>query len=148
MLPAFYAPMQPYPSQTSQPLFQESNYGVPPASTTSITTTAFKKNYDPPGSDLATSVTETRANLEHPPGYVQDPHASEMTPEQRRAAEQLENPSDLSPSISYNDRARAIADAGFGQEESVWEMAKKGLKKTGVEASKLRGKIWDNLGGE
>lgn len=144
--PAQPAHSQPYPSQMSQPPLGQAPYGVPPGSTTSTTTAASYPNYCPPTTLPTSDAPAGGASLEHPPGYVQNPYASDMTPTHRLAVEQRQNESDTLPSLGYNDHARKSSNAGLGEEESVWEMAKKGLKKTGEEASKLHGRIWDSLG--
>lgn len=156
MPPEYYAPpqpsfaqpahSQPYPSQMSQPPPGHPAYGVPPGSTTSATTIPSYTHHAPSTSLPISGELPGRTSLEHPPGYVQNPYASDMTPAQRLAAEQRENESEsISPSLGYNDGARRSSNADFGEEDSVWQMAKKGLKKTGEEASKLHGRIWDSL---
>ncbi|KAK4697582.1 hypothetical protein P7C71_g512, partial [Lecanoromycetidae sp. Uapishka_2] len=156
MPPEYYAPVQstpaqpaqpqPYPHQMSETLLGQASYGVPSSSTTSTTTAPSHPNHAAPTTLPPSAVSVGRASLEHPPGYVQNPFASDMTPDQRLAAEQRENESDTLPSLGYVDQPRKTSNAGFGEDESVWELAKKGLKKTGEEASKLHGRIWDSLG--
>lgn len=157
MPPEFYASAQathaqppqpqPYPSQMSQALHGQIFNGVPPGSTTSTTTTPSYPSYAPPTTLSSSDAPAGRSSLEHPPGYIQNPYASDMTSTQRLVAEQKKHETDsLSPSLGYNDAARNASNAGFGDDQSVWEMAKNGLKKTGEEASKLHSKIWDSLG--
>jgi len=144
--PAQPAQTQPYPSQMSQPPLGQIPYGVPPGSITSTTTGPSFPRFAPPSTLPTSDASAERASLDHPPGYVQNPYASDMTPSQRLAAEQRRNETDTLPSLGHNDGAKSTNNAGFGEEDSVWEMAKKGLKKTGGEASKLHGRIWDSLG--
>ena len=87
-----------------------------------------------------------RASLEHPPGYVQNPFASDMTPDQRFAAQQNnENRSETLPSLGYIDNAKGPR-AGLEDDESVWGTAKKWVKEKAEQASKLEEKVWDKIG--
>ncbi|MCJ1274416.1 hypothetical protein MMC21_002212 [Puttea exsequens] len=133
--PLHPAQPQQYPYQMSQPPLTPNPKGIPSGSTTSTTST--------PSYTTQTSLeAPARASLEHPPGYVQNPYASDMTPTQRLAQEQQENDS---TSLGYNDYGITSKAAG-GEEGGLWDMASKGLRKAGEEASKLHGKIWNSLG--
>ena len=82
-----------------------------------------------------------RASLEHPPGYMQNPFASDMTPDQRLAAEQQqENQSNTLPSLGYIDDSKGPR-LGSEDDETVWGTAKKWAKETGEQA----GKLWDSF---
>lgn len=155
--PEHYAPVhstavqpQAYPSQMSQPRVDRPPRGVPPGSTTSTssTTPSFDPSVQPSNVSPPTD-TPVRASLEHPPGYVQNPFASDMTPDQRFAAEQRqENRSDALPSLGYVDNAKGRRATGLEDEETVWGTAVKWAKETGERASKLGEQVWDKLGGE
>ena len=87
-----------------------------------------------------------RASLEHPPGYAQNPFASDMTPDQRFAAEQQqENGSDTVRSLGYVDNAKGPR-AGFEDDETVWGTARKWAKETGEKAGKLGEEVWGKFG--
>ena len=91
---------------------------------------------------------EVRASLEHPPGYVQNPFASDMTPDQRYAAEQQqESRPDSLPSLGYIDHPKGPRP-GLEDEGTVWGATKKWVKETGGKASKLGEEVWDKLGPE
>lgn len=146
--PEHYAPVhstsvppQPYPSQLSQPRVDAPLKGVPAGSTTSAST---RPSFNPSVRPSNSTDTPVRASLEHPPGYVQNPFASDMTPDQRFAAEQEhENRSDTSPPLGYTDNAQGRKPS-LEDDETVWGTAVKWAKETGEQASK----VWDKLGGE
>ena len=148
--PEHYAPFhstsqpQPYPSQMSQPQVDRPFNGVPPGSTTSTSMTpSFNPSAQP--SDVSSPTDKpVRASLEHPPGYVQNPFASDMTPDQRLAAkQQQENQSNTLPSLGYTDDSKGPR-LGLEDDETVWGTAKKWAKETGEQA----GKLWDKFGPE
>ena len=86
------------------------------------------------------------ASLEHPPGYVQNPFASDMTPDQRFAVEQeQENRSETLPSLGYTDSKKG-SRSGLEEDDTVWGAAKKWAKETGEQASKLGEEVWDKFG--
>ena len=147
--PEHYAPIhytpaqpQPYPSQMSQPTVDSPIKGVPTGSTTS---TSMQPSFDPstqPRNDASSTDMPIRASLEHPPGYVQDPFASDMTPDQRFAAEQQQgNRSDTLPSLGYTDNPRGTKP---GLEDDIWGTAKKWMKESGKQAKEA----WDKYGPE
>ena len=152
MPPEHYAPVhstptqpQPYPPQmVPSPLIAVTS-GMAPGSTTSTTT---QNSFDPsaPATSLPSSAEPpARVSLEHPPGYVQNPYASDMTPAQQRAAAQEENWTETVRSLGYNDNAKAGRNAELGEDESVWDMATKWAKKTGEQASELHGQVWEKI---
>ena len=88
-----------------------------------------------------------RASLEHPPGYVQNPFASDMTPDQRFATQQQEeNRSDTPPSLGYVDDSKARP--GLEDDQTVWGTAKKWMKEKGEQANKLGEEAWNKFGAE
>lgn len=79
---------------------------------------------------------------------MQNPFASELTPDQRFATEQQqENRSDTLPSLGYIDDPKGPR-LGLEDDETVWGTAKKWAKETGEQASKLGEKVWDKFGPE
>lgn len=151
MPPEYYAPVhptptkpQPYPPQMAQPPLGSYPNGIPPGSTTSTTEPSFPLSALPIKLPEASAGSPTRASLEHPPGYVQNPYAADMTPAQRLSAPQQENESETSPSLGFTDNAKGV-HAGFGEEESVWSMATKWAKKKGEQASELHGQVWEKI---
>ena len=151
MPPEYYAPvhptptkLQPYPPQMAQPPLGSYPNGIPPGSTTSTTEPSFPLSAAPINLPAASAGSPTRASLEHPPGYAQNPYASDMTPAQRLAAAQQENDSETSPSLGFVDNAKGD-HAGFGEEDSVWSMATKWAKKKGEQASELHGQVWEKI---
>jgi hypothetical protein len=65
-----------------------------------------------------------RRSLEHPPGYSQNPYASDMSAGQRIALEQ-----------------------GLGGEEGMWDMTKKWARTAVEMASEAESAIWRRIGG-
>ena len=142
---------QTYPQQMGIPSPGPA-YGIPPASTTSMTQTpSFPTPASLPSDPQpATSTTRPRANtLEHPPGYVQNPQAQEMTPDARFATEHqasMNQSSEKSPVLpGYNDRASG-GNAGFGEEEGLWGMAKKLVSQAGEKVQEFEGEVWRKFG--
>ena len=153
--PGYYTPVharpthvtsqaQPYPQQMSIPPPEPSYPGQPPASITStnpIPSLPRPSNLYSPAETLPQpSSTHTvpsanegtgRRSLEHPPGYIQNSHAMEMTSEQRRAMQQGSQPRSIGFGESSND------NAGYGQEESVWDVAKRFAKEVGDQVTKI-----------
>ena len=163
--PERYAPVhsipaqaQPYPSQVSQSPVDHPLRAIPPGSTTSTSTEpsfipSARPGDIPSSTDTPARVSNVpssadmsaRVSLEHPPGYVQNPFASDMTPEQRFAAQQQqENQSDTLPSLGYNDTSKG-ARPGLEDDQTVWGTAKKWAKETGEQASKLGEEVWNKF---
>lgn len=129
---------QPYPQQMTLPSPSVSQ-GQPPASTTSTASTpSFASTASLPAQQhsLPTPTTASptsgsgkdEGSREHPPGYVQNPFASDMTPSQRFATEQASQPGD-SQLLGYNERR--TSNAGFEDNEGFWGIAKKWAKEAG-----------------
>ena len=146
--PARFTPAQPlpYPSQMSQPTVDHPLKGVPPGSTT---LTGMGPAFNPAthrNSIASSPDMPVRATLEHPLGYVQNPFASDMTPDQRFTAEQQdENRSGTLPSLGYTDDPKGSRPRSE-KDKSVWGTAKKWAKETSEQASKLGGEVWDKFG--
>ena len=146
----YYAPVHPtpttvppYPPQMAQSPLGSYPSGVPPGSTTFFAEPLFPHPAAPITLPAASAGSPARASLEHPPGYIQNPYASDMTPAQRLAAAQQENDSNTSPSLGFTDNAKS--NAGFVEEESAWSMASKWAKKKGEQASELHGQVWEKI---
>ena len=151
MPPGYYAPvhstatkLQPYPPQMAQPPLGSYPNGIPPRSTISTTEPSFPLSAPPINLPAASAGSPSRASLEHPPGYVQNPYASDMTPAQRLAASRRENESETSPSLGITNNANGN-HAGSGEEESVWSMTTKWARKKGEQASELHGQVWEKI---
>ena len=151
--PEHYAPVhsaqaqpQPYPPQMSQSVMDHPLRALPPGSTTSTSTEpSFNPSAQPSSISSSTDV-GPRASLEHPPGYVQNPFASDMTPDQRFAAEHEQgNRSENLPSLGYIDDPKGPRP-GLEDDQTVWGTAKKWVKEMGDKASKLEKEAWDKYG--
>ena len=138
---------QPYPYQMSQAKVDHPLKGVPPGSTTSASMRPFDTSAERTNFSSSTE-TAVRASLEHPPGYVQNPFASDMTPDQRFAAErQQEKRSDTLSSLGYIDDPK-VSMPGLVEDETAWGTAKKWMKETGDRVSKFGEEVWHKLGAE
>lgn len=135
-LPTNSARPIPYPEQMMLTT-PEASKGQPQSSTTSTNfspsippSTALKSPPKAGPTFLNPSHTfNGGSNLEHPPGYVQNPHASEMTPDQRFATEQADR-SGNSQAFGHN-KSMATNNASFEDDDSVWGIAKKWAKGAG-----------------
>lgn len=162
--PEYYAPQhsppktsmqqRQYPPQMMLSMTEPSN-GQPPSSTTSTATytpaftpstslpTTGRLKPTPtsplPGNNYDSGQLEAAAgvSLDHPPGYVQNPYASNDTlPDHRFATEQTTNSPRRGQPLGlggYNDNPShnintTSSSSGFEDEESVWGMAKKWAK--------------------
>ena len=99
---------------------------------------------------MPTSSTEmpgrAAASLEHPPGYVQNPFASDMRADQRFAAQQeQENGSDGVTSLGYTDNSSKGSPLGLEDDQTVWGTAKKWAKETGEQASRFGEDVWNKF---
>lgn len=144
--PEYYTPGQATPTKTTQPQPYPpqmtlpsplASHGQPPASTTSTgyspsfastaSVPSLQHSRPTPTSSFPPSGSGTdEQSLEHPPGYIQNPYASDMTPSQRFATEQASQ-SGGSPALGYNEKKRT-SNAGFEDDEGLWGMAKKWAK--------------------
>ena len=137
---------QAYPPQIGLPPSGPAYNGIPPTSTTSTTQTASFPLPTSLPSQPSSAAARSRANtLEHPPGYIQNPQAQEMTPNTRFATEQASasHGSERSPVLpGYSDRG----NAGVGQDEGIWDMAKKLVSQAGEKVQELEGEVWRKFG--
>ena len=110
-------------------------------------------------------------NLEHPPGYVQNPYAADLTPEQRFATQHGAS----SPSLGYNDNNVAgiggmkspsgmfqglggmvsprpaggiLNGDGKTDDGSYWGMVSGWAKGAGKKLSEVEGEVWRRINGE
>ena len=147
---------QPYPPQASQPPIDDAPRALPPGSTTSTSTgPSYDPLAPPPPSSSRTPTSPAdmpgraaATSLEHPPGYQQNPFASEMRADQRFAAQQeQENGSDGVTSLGYTDNSRrgAARPPGLEDDQTVWGTAKKWAKETGGQASRFGEDVWNKF---
>lgn len=109
-------------------------------------------------------------SLEHPPGYVQNPYAADMTPEQRFASQRGAG----SPSLGYNDNNAVLGGVkspsgvfqGFGgmasprpgggilngdgknEDGSVWGVVSGWAKGAGKKLGEVEGEVWRRINGD
>ncbi|KAL9036526.1 MAG: hypothetical protein Q9214_006095 [Letrouitia sp. 1 TL-2023] len=154
--PASVTQSQPYTSRMSAPPPRTAHGGQPPSSITPTKTDHFprqsaeeislQKRQVAPSHDLVHSTNQatSKGSLEHPPGYMQNPNASDMTPAQRFATENSNQASENSPILGYAARQQS-SNAGFGEEDGVWDLAKKLVKSAGDTLAEGEKKAWDYI---
>ncbi|KAG9244867.1 hypothetical protein BJ878DRAFT_48254 [Calycina marina] len=123
---------QEYPPQMSySPSI--ASYGVPPHSSTSTSTnTAFSPSY--PVHLPSAEQGGVGKSLDHPPGYVQNAYASEMSSDQRRAQEAAQNSS--------------AGDTVGEATEGIWNTAKAWANTAGAKISEAETEVWRRIGKE
>lgn len=119
---------------------------------TSATSTATDRTFADiaPQTNLFAQGTSTaEASRDHPPGYVQNPYASDMTPDQRFMIEQREtqNGSGIKPSLDYNDNASKKGSV-LHEDDNMWNSAVEWGKEKGKQLGDLHEKVWDSIGGK
>ncbi|ERS97224.1 hypothetical protein HMPREF1624_06555 [Sporothrix schenckii ATCC 58251] len=89
-------------------------------------------------------------NLNHPPGYVQDPYAAEMTGSQRATAAQVGTSgggngglSSYHSNSAFNSSNRSTFDDGNG--EGLWDAAKKFAVSAGERLSAAETEVWRRI---
>lgn len=135
--PAYYTATQAVPAQAAQPqTYPTQRSSVSPCSSIGCQlheSTISYSNGIHPASDhsRAQSITEDirRGSYEHPPGYIQNPYASEMTPEQRFATEQEDQVEQGLPMPSCT-HSRKPSTASIIIEESVGNLLKRARRNT------------------
>lgn len=143
-------------SQRSQSSPKSEPNGLPPQPLTlnTCSSPAYTTSASPAGLPQSTE-TSARASLEHPPGYYQNPYASDLTPDQRFATElqEKEDRSDDLPSLGYTDNARRRANSIADDDESVLDAMKKwgteGMKwgwEGGKYLGELHEQVWESIG--
>ena len=163
--PSYYAPSpsaapilpQPCPPHMSQPTLQAHSVerGVPPHSTTSTSSAPSYQSMRLPTTVPAPddAPVATRSALEHPPGYVQNQFATDMTAEQRFANLQQERGDGSStqpePVLGYvPSRSRSGSNTSAVTGGDIWDGAKKYLGQVGEKVSEVEGKTWDWINGK
>lgn len=148
---------QPYPPQMSYPpLSASSNSGIPLHSATSTSTNhSYQSHARPTTLPLSNDGAATRSSLEHPPGYVQNQYATEMTFEQRSATLRQEQGTGSSsasaePVLGYvpPNRSRSGSSAAAVTGGDIWEGAKKYLGQVGEKVGQVEGKTWEWINGK
>lgn len=94
-------------------------------------------------------VSDRRISSEHPPGYVQNQYAQEMSPAQRASLD-MEERSARSGSLPGGLGLGGGAGAGggeFGGEGGVWETAKGWLSKAGAALAEGEKEVWRRIDG-
>ena len=155
--PAFYAPP---PSPRGQAPQMSYNPSTPPVQRTPRGSVVSSS---PPSPAIAlpqhhrTTSMSNEPSLEHPPGYIQNPYASDMTPEQRYALLQEERGQQtrMSMELGYTpSRSRAGSSASPILDEAgeAWGSAKKWASHTGGKLAgqlgELHGKFWESVEGK
>ena len=72
-----------------------------------------------------------------------------MTPDARFATEQqasANHSSEKSPTLPGYNEPKVGGNAGFGQDEGLWDMAKKFVSQAGEKVSELEGEVWKRFG--
>ena len=125
--------------------------GALPSSTTPTGSNVSFPSSAPSNSFLVSTNISSQASLEHPPGYVQNPYASDMKPEQRLALQQGRN--SASESLGYTENRSRAGSTSAKLEEAgeAWEGAKKWVMQKGGEVGdkveELHGRVWESFGG-
>ncbi|CAK7238194.1 hypothetical protein SEUCBS140593_010420 [Sporothrix eucalyptigena] len=147
----FNAPAAPpttaMPTQMGMPPLSRSPYPASARGTSTATQPGYPGIPQPTGLAQGLAMGEQQqTSLDHPPGYVQNAYAAEMTSSQREAA-QLAN-SGLS---SYHiDRNSAIDSRSYSsgatfdddESESIWNAAKKLASNAGERLSAAETEVW------
>ena len=131
---------------------------------------APQESYKEP-TQTPTTAGASRQSLEHPPGYVQNPYAADMTPEQRFTTQHGVN----SLTLGYNDNSTGIGGSktptgafsgmsgtvgpsasgsgildgnGNDNDRNVLTVAGGWLKVAGKKMSEVEGEVWRRINGE
>ncbi|MCJ1254782.1 hypothetical protein MMC24_002598 [Lignoscripta atroalba] len=155
---------QPYPPQTTfPPLSNPNTQGAqPPAS---LTYTTFNASHIKP-TTLPFPAPSTAANtgvpgnithhgsLQHPPGYVQNPYAADIPPQQFNTQQSGNHPFASGyngNNVSSERRGSGILGVGGGgndEDESVWSTVGKWAKGVGEKVGEMEGEVWKRINGE
>ncbi|KAL9611201.1 MAG: hypothetical protein Q9167_004149 [Letrouitia subvulpina] len=153
--PASATQSQSYTPRMSAPLPRTTHNSQPPTSITPTKPdhflyqpadkTTLQQRQVAPSYDSVQSTNQAtgKGSLEHPPGYVQNPNASDMTSAQRFATENSNQSSENSPFLGYADR-QGGSNGGF-EEDGVWDFAKKLVKSAGDTLAEGEKKAWDYI---
>ncbi|QSZ30642.1 hypothetical protein DSL72_000200 [Monilinia vaccinii-corymbosi] len=93
-----------------------------------------------------------RRSLEHPPGYVQNAYAAELSSDQRRALDANEVEGGRNTSVSGVFSGGMMGGVGgstsVGGEEGIWESAKRWVGSAGNKLSEGEKEVWRRINGE
>ena len=132
--PTTRAMPQPYPPQMAIPPPTAAIGGQPHSSTYTSNTASYSYPVSLPSSDDGAST----QMLEHPPGYHQNVYASDLTSEQRRAAE-----------ASNSNASRGISERMGGEEsDGVWNTLGKMAQQAGAKIAETESSIWRSINKE
>ncbi|MCJ1315872.1 hypothetical protein MMC15_001192 [Xylographa vitiligo] len=159
---AGFAPNQ---SASTVPNTPYGNGYAPASSNGLLSPQSARLPYNQPSSATAspaqTPITAGRPSFEHPPGYVQNPYAADMTPEQRFGTAH----SPHSPTLGWNTSGMGKSPGllggltspvgglggilnGGGEEESVWGMVGGWMKGVGKKVGEVEGEVWKRINGD
>ncbi|KAI9679751.1 MAG: hypothetical protein M1817_004765 [Caeruleum heppii] len=101
------------------------------------------------------------ANLAHPPGYIQNPFAAELTPAQRAAQEASQShesglpgfgggiggggSNNTSTGVGARSRSNSVLHVDDPAEEGFWDTARKWVKVAGEKASEAEEEVWRRI---
>jgi len=133
---------QPYPPQMAIPP-PTNVYGAQPPSSSTTTANTSTLTYLAPVQDYEAP----RRSLEHPPGYLQNPYASNFSADQRRAYDAQEQKSE--GSLGGFRSNSPTSKAAFGVDpEAVWNTAKKWASSAGQKLQETEEMVWKKVNGE
>ncbi|KAG8534127.1 uncharacterized protein KY384_000971 [Bacidia gigantensis] len=117
---------------------------IPPGSSTTGTTSSLQAPVVTP----PTVQDSKQIDLAHPPGYQQNPYATDMTAQQRSATQPDSSPSSLGNLDGrYSDEANTLHEVGEAVDKAKHWAAEKGTQ-LAENAGTLHGKVWDTLQGK
>lgn len=111
----------------------------PPTSSTSSSTKASSAY---PAPIPAAEYGAPRGSLEHPPGYQQNSHASELSSDQRRAQDTANNSSGGLGGYGNSEKGSGI------DTEGMWNAASKWVTAAGNKLSETEQEIWRRINKE
>ncbi|KAI9843780.1 MAG: hypothetical protein M1837_006141 [Sclerophora amabilis] len=142
-----------HPPLTSPP----SVISTPQASRSITSSSTRRASYIQPGSlpfapstptrtDPAATGGQRRQSLVHPPGYVQNPRAADLTPDQRSANEASNDSTPLGGLLGGGDGPRQSVFNLDGEDgDGIWDTAKKWAKTAGEKVSEAEHEVWKRL---
>ncbi|KAI9740663.1 MAG: hypothetical protein M1818_004627 [Claussenomyces sp. TS43310] len=133
---------QPYPPQMAIPP-PTNIYGAPPPSSSTSTTTTSASTYLAP----MDTYEAPRKSFEHPPGYVQNPYASNFSGDRRRAQAAQQDPTGRG--LGGYTSGNSSPKAAFGVDpEAVWNTAKRWANTAGQKLQETEEMVWKRVNGE
>lgn len=94
---------------------------------------------------------DSRRSLEHPPGYVQNPYAADMTPELRFATHFASRQTDgLPAALGYTpNKSRNNSRAGLENEDGgIWQTARKYVRRASEMVGEMEEEFWKKVSKE